>query len=264
MLSGNEEGERLMALGRRDYLGDIASPLFWIIDDGSGNTSVTNGTMFFVDFEADGILGVTACHVFDTYMQCKKEGGVIACQVGRHNVDLEQRLVARNSKMDLATFAFSRQDLATLGKRAHRHGDDSGPLGLPLRDQELFFGGFPGVDRTRTSEFQFNFKLYFGGVYCHSATALEIKSQLQRENMVPLEEAGLPAENYPLGGLSGGPVFKLDYSAAGVTYSLAGVVVEGASGGNSGLELVRCRPAFYIRQNGEIDEALWEQNQPPM
>jgi hypothetical protein len=179
-------------------------PLWWHGYASDGKYKILrNGTASFVD---TGVcrLGVTADHVLDQYLIDTKQDPTITCQLGNTTASLRPRVIARDGRLDLATFAASEILVAASGVSFHAPREWPTP---PVQAGELLLcGGYPGtlrLEHEATADFPFQ---WFLGRTASSSTH-NISLEVDFGNFhVPLGEVA--ALNRTLGGMSGGPLFR--------------------------------------------------------
>lgn len=106
--------------------------------------SINNGTIFFVDF-GQGILGITAAHVYKAYLD-KKQNANFICQIGGLRFNPEDHLIDVDYNLDIATFNIDRNIIIALNKQVHS------PLNwppkiMPKQGDDVFLAGFPAIYR---------------------------------------------------------------------------------------------------------------------
>lgn len=221
-------------------------PFWWHGLDNEGKYRIHyNGTVCFL-LTTKRLIAVTAWHVFGEYRKAKAEQPDIRCQFGGATTEPETRLIAESEHLDLATFDVSEVVAAASGASPHA------PLIWPTQEvsggEALLYGGYPGslrVEDKATADLPFQ---WFAGPPI-SVTPENIKFHIDLENFhQPLHGANAP--NVELGGMSGGPVFRLVLAPPIERLELVGFIYES----QPSLSLVYARPSHYITEQGEIDE----------
>ncbi len=203
-----------------------------------------NGTVCFLQ-TPKRLIAVTARHVFDKYRRAKIEQPEIRCQFGGTTTEPEAHLIAESEYLDLATFDVSPVVVAASGASSHA------PLTWPTREvsvgEVLLYDGYPGslrVEHEVTADLPFQ---WFAAAPI-SVTPENVKLHIDLENFhQPLRGANIP--NVELGGISGGPVFRL-VSAPIERLELVAFIYES----QPSLSLIYARPSHYIAEDGRIDE----------
>jgi hypothetical protein len=89
---------------------------------------------------------------------------------------------------------------------------------------------------------------------------------IERENLAQIIGDEAMPEDYDFGGISGGPVIAIVQSPTMRSWRPAGIIIQGPNpsglAGESikGLEIIRARPIHFIKDDGHIDVARWEQS----
>ncbi len=73
-------------------------------------------------------------------------------------------------------------------------------------------------------------------------------------------------DNFDFGGMSGGPVLAIVQGSALRVWRPAGVIFQGPNPRDAfeqqsiaGLEIIRARPIHFVKEDGYLDLARWEQ-----
>jgi hypothetical protein len=222
-----------------------SAPFWWHGLDKEGKYRIHhNGTICFVQ-TPKRLIAVTAWHVFNEYRAAKAQQPNIRCQFGSTTTEPEARLIAESEYLDLATFDVSEVVVAAAG------GSPYAPLIWPTREvsggEALLYGGYPGslrVEHEATADLPFQ---WFAGAPI-SVTPENIKLHIDLENFhQPLSGNIIP--NVDLGGMSGGPVFRLVPAPPIERLELVGFIYES----QPSLSLLYARPSHYITEQGLID-----------
>ena len=230
----------------RSIAQSACAPFWWHSLDKDGDCRIHhNGTVCFLQ-TSKRLIAVTARHVFEEYRKAKAEQPDIRCQFGGVTTEPEDRLIAESEYLDLVTFDISEVVVAASGCSPHT------PLLWPTREvtvgDTLLYGGYPGSLRAEhevTADFPFQ---WFAWAPI-SVTPENIKLHIDLENFhQPLQGANVP--NIELGGMSGGPVFRLVPAPPIERLELVGFIYES----QPTLSLVFARPSHYITEQGEINE----------
>jgi hypothetical protein len=222
----------------REWIVGHTAPFFW--HDVSGRIC-GSGTLSFVD-TGEERLAITADHVYRAYLQDLEAGAVLECQFGGVLVRPERMLIARHPQLDVATF---RMPTVALTKGASFHSARGWPPQQPKPGEWLFYAGYPGAHRVENdSTIDAGLQTLLGPVSDVSGSTIVFCLDFESLHW-PLHDG---AEiNRRLGGMSGGPVFRL--VEQGLTrLELVGFVYEHGEG----LELVFARAAGVVASNGTI------------
>jgi|GEM_PF-2082046 len=219
-------------------------PFWWHGYSSDGTYKIHhNGTICFLK-TGMRIVGVTAHHVFDKYRMALEIDPQTRCQFGGTTIEPISRLISENRYLDLATFDLSTVVVAAAGATAHV------PIHWPTQEvkttEVAIYGGYPGSLREEhetTADIPFQ---WFAGSPL-SVTPENLKLHIDMEHFhQPLHGAKL--SNWDLGGMSGGPVFRLVTTPI-ERLELAAFIYES----QPNLSLVYARPSHYITQDGSID-----------
>lgn len=231
----------------RSIAKSACAPFWWHGLDKENNYCIHhNGTICFLQTPRR-LIAVTARHVFDEYRKAKAEKPDICCQFGCTTIEPEDRLIAESEYLDLATFDVS--EIVVAASECFPHT----PLLWPTREvstsDALLYGGYPGSLRAE-HEAKADFPFQWFSWAPKSVTPENIKLYIDLENFhQPLHGASVP--NIELGGMSGGPVFRVVPQPI-ERLELVGFIYES----QSSLSLVYARPSHYITELGEFDESI--------
>ncbi|MFM0418731.1 hypothetical protein [Paraburkholderia aromaticivorans] len=248
LLKGNFGKELLH--NARNY----AIPLAWGIEESGAWRVLSNGTAFILDC-GQGPFLVTAAHVYEEYLKARQEHPALHCELGMLDFRLEERLICTlgETVLDVATFRIEADEIAALKKQIC-----VGPAEWPPRNaaehDAVFFGGFPGVERRPIAEDMINQGFYVALTPVSSSSPRHFGCAFGRENWIDTLGHGIPAEDYNLGGVSGGPMFLLNESESGVfSWHIIGVVYNAT---NALGEIVLAHHASSIKADGSLVEPI--------
>ncbi len=226
----------------------MCAPFFWYTVHGNDQDRVLhNGTVCLLRLEGK-LIGVSAAHVYRQYIADRETHRHIKCQFGSVSVSPEELIVDISDELDVATFLLPEVIAAATGVRAHV------PVSWPPNPVEfgqvLVYGGYPGVLRVeRQLEIDIPFQSFIGKVLSVSRSDLKMHLDLGNFHQ-PL--VGAISPNTDLGGMSGGPVFRL-VTRPIERYELVGFIYEF----QANLELVMARVANCVATDGSLDHAAW-------
>jgi hypothetical protein len=222
----------------REWIMSHTASFFW--HDASGHVC-HNGTLSFVD-RGTAKLAITADHAFAAYLKDLADGRVFECQFGGVLVRPETMLIARDVDLDVATF---RMPSVAMSRSVHFHTAGAWPPRSPVAGEWLSYAGYPGahrVERVRTIDQ--GLETLFGRVTDVNGSKIAFLLAFDALHW-PLHDH--EAINQRLGGMSGGPVFRL--IEEGLTrLEFGGIVYEHGET----LELVFARSAAVIRADGTL------------
>ena len=190
---------------------------------------------------------LTCSHVLDGYRKRRADGIETIFQLGNCELDPIAQLKAEHEKLDYALIALTESQAKELERP---DGPFDGtffvepaqwPPGAVAAGAFVSFGGFPGELRQANSFDEFSFGSYSSGGAEVSAVGDDyLVCQFDRDRWV---KHGNEPEPSSIGGLSGGPVFAIRHSNAGVqTYEFVGHIYEFSQN----LELLYVRLASAI------------------
>jgi hypothetical protein len=207
----------------------VSAPVCWQLGDGMTHS----GSMTFLRTESH-LLGLTNAHVSDAIAGCSDETGK-RCQVGGAYLD-PGRLIARHPSLDLATFDLSEVMLGpvsfladyTLSKDAPRHIAATVPTWPPRPPSEgepVMFCGYPAIYRKEIERGNVEFKFVWFAAKLQSSSERNVGIVLELKTSASYSSIGVPP-NADLGGMSGGPVFRIVDEKGIERLELAGIVYE--------------------------------------
>lgn len=261
------EAARVMrsGLGRAEgeFASSITAPIYWADRAQIDKGPIANGTVTFLDC-GKGPFAVTAAHVLldqkSGALSLKSAGVDLVTQVGNLVVDIRARLIDFDAAVDLATMHFEEREIRGLGAAILQGHQKSWPPAPPMRDRGVVFAGFPGIERKSSRRLNVDFGAMFGSGVASSISDRNVSCLFERERWIDVLGLGLPPPEYPLGGLSGGPMLTVVEDKLRA-YRLAGIIVQGpnkqAEESIDGFEVLRARRADFIKADGAIDRALW-------
>jgi hypothetical protein len=196
-------------------------PIFWP----PSFQPVASATAFVLDCGSTPFL-VTADHVVTGFEQFRDQStGDARFQVGRLVLDLDSRILARDADLDLATIDITKKELNRLGITSVIAGDDWPPP-PPKPGDPLFFSGYPGKEREKVDD-SLGFGIFSGCFRVNGTSSRHISLMLETCGATDLLGLGLPPDDYPIGGLSGTPLFGFVQPLGVLYWRLVGVLTEG-------------------------------------
>jgi hypothetical protein len=205
-----------------------------------------NGTMTFLR-TSKCVLGITNRHVADAIEGLDDDTRVVL-QLGGARFS-PNRLIAMHPNLDLATFELSDVMLATAG--AFAASVTNWPPPLPCEEDYLILGGYPAVYRNqRESEIDFYFTSFIGKINCKPGR--NISMVLDIENGTSLSNHRIETTT-PLGGCSGGPVFRYVDSGYIERMELTGIIHES----NEGSDYVLAHDLTSLNEDGTFSSDVW-------
>lgn len=219
--------------------------MFWLTpstSDPAGQTNIRSGSAFVVQTPM-GYFGVTAGHVYDSYLKAREQNSKVRCHLGRNtNVifDLKDRLISRGRGVDIATFFVKSREISQISIRPI----NQWPPLIPERNDLIVLGGYPGADRSHDPGRKLDF-----GLFSHVGIVSDIhNTRLTCSLDLSRCHGRVPPSSYPTGGMSGGPVMAMLNYWDLDTWHLAGVICEGVPA----FDVLFAERADLIRANGSI------------
>lgn len=226
-----EQKAYLRKLDESGYLNQIrefamarCAPFFWSSQEhGQPPKLLHNGTITYVA-TGQRELGITNAHVFNSYEKDRAEQPDVEAQFGGSTIYPEQRLIDRTLPLDLATLDVPKLflDSNPSGKKHNR------PVGWPpakLKAGELvIYGGYPGaLKEPKTGEIVWPFQTFTW--WATEVTESNIVLHVDFPNLLwpGHEEEKI---NETLGGISGGPVFRIVETVDPETKKIGNVYFE--------------------------------------
>jgi hypothetical protein len=244
--------EGIDALERSGYLNVLrrlvmshASPIWWYDTNRSAGTSILHsGTVSFVNAGAD-VFAVSAHHVYEQYLRDKAAHPSLKCQFGGVTVEPEKYLIDSDKKLDLVTFGLPIVLAAATG--ATIHNSPSWPPARLAQSDLVVLGGYPGNRRTeKTRSLDSDFVSFIGRITQSSEDHASVYLNIPASHWPQGKHLD---ESPELGGMSGGPVFRLVADPI-ESLEFAGVIYES----HQTYELVLCRHASVILSDGTLEK----------
>ena len=238
--------DRLKQVGYLDVVSKMVegmcAPFSWSEQSGDSPAEVLgNGTICYVDTGTRRI-GVSASHVYETYVEHLKTHDNVECQFGENTIRPETRLIEYDSALDLATFDIPEVFVAT-GACHYHHAPKWPPDALRQRDVVLC-GGWPQVLRDPSiNNVDFGFQYFITPIDSPSAERISIDPAISTLHWPGHEGEDFNAD---FRGLSGGPVYRVIDGPPVDRLELVGFIY------NRIMELILARPASMIAPDGTI------------
>jgi hypothetical protein len=274
LLTAEEKAEAIRlvmdGLGKAELelVGSYPSPLVWTINDERGLKRMKGGTVFFLDTGVS-TFAVTAAHVVQEYFKDSNYPGVhcsIACDGNRPlRIPLGDRIIDASSEIDIATFRVTPAEIGYLNRPVLRGYVREWPPKPAQVDSPATYCGFPGLGRRPIER-----GVVFGAVPMAGMVSSSHETMtsilIEREHLVRLLGDDDMPENFNFGGMSGGPLLAIVQAEVMRVWRPAGVIIQGPNPGDApgqdaipGLEIIRARPIHFIKADGCLDLARWEQ-----
>jgi hypothetical protein len=212
---------------------------------GGGVVSV-GGSAFLIRTQT-GVFGVTAGHVVDGFIAARRTCRGLMATLGGFSFNLEECLIGRGNRVDIATFRVREADLPVIGflplERAW-------PPATPASNGTILLAGWPGHERVVGAE------RVTGGIYIGwgSASVSDLKITIPVDHgrgiFSPFPGVPLPPPGFDFGGISGEPVMVIVAEDDGrrIGWRLAGVISEGIPS----YDYIVATRAEVIQSDGQI------------
>jgi hypothetical protein len=254
-----------------EFIASVTAPLFWILRRSDGTEQVKSGSVFFLD-AGKGVFAVTASHVVEECLNDTRAPTFVQCMIGGHGrtayFHLGDRIIDAHHDIDIATLRVSRNEVELTGHTVLTGYQKAWPPRLPEVDRGVTYCGFPGIGRRWLARREISFGCVAMGGIATSSHETTISIQVERENLLQVFGDEQMSENFDFGGMSGGPLIAIVQTPTLRSWMPAGVVFQGPNPSNDpgesipGLEIFRARPMHFVRADGTLDIARWEQSNP--
>jgi hypothetical protein len=242
-LINNGFAEELELQARR-----CTAPIFWYDPQAPpGSRIINNGTMFFLRLPK-ALIGVTADHVYQGYLDALDKNAAIRCRLHSLEFDFCSRSRDRSKELDLATFNIIEEDLSELNQVVHTP-PRSWPPSSIQEGKGVIFVGYPGIYREE-KDMRVYWTAYSAETVAQVVADDRIVVQFEREYQVSRRNKKAAPPNVWLGGMSGSPLFGL-WESPIFYLQIAGVGLQF----NEALEIARFIPINYLEIDGCIKKA---------
>lgn len=230
-------------------------PIFWQGRDSNGEWSIrSSGSGFILNCGAESFV-VTAAHVYEGYLDSKKNGPLRAW-LGEIPFRMDENVIdyAGSKVLDIATFRISPGEINATGKNVLTGSQSVWPPSRVAVGMGALFAGYPGNQRIESGSDECNFGLYSAFTPVSSTSSRHFGCAFDRAMWIDTIGKGLPEEGCNIGGISGCPVLGVDESPSKVlSWHLAGV---GYSASNGLTEIFFAHHADLINADGTLNRAL--------
>jgi hypothetical protein len=233
----------------------MARPLFWHAGLRSGREP-KGASAFILQFEKLHV-GVTADHVVQFYLDDLANNPRTLCQLGARQIDLEQRLIARSSALDIATFRIGPGELETMGavpiECPHKW-----PPPEPRVGDTLTLTGFLDEQRTRIALGHYEMEAWGGHGIIDAMSGREIVTVYDPPAVHAVDGVAKPPLGFNMSGCSGGPALTFKTINGLLRWFPVGLIYKGPSGKGEGefasFDRIHIRRIHFLRPDGSIDE----------
>lgn len=225
-MSDGERQDNFERLDRSGYLASVhglaksTCATFWWYEDAWGAPIEHNGTVCFVN-TGSRLLAMTANHVLDAYVSDRGTKPAIKCQFGSVPFEPAARVISTDASLDLAVIDVS--EVVVSGSGSSTHHAVRWPPEKLVEGETVVLGGYPGGMRVPgTGAVEFSFVSFIGQVTDSGPDRINISLDLKGVKWSP---GPPPYPDFDLGGMSGGPIFRVR-SGLVETLELAGIVYQ--------------------------------------
>ncbi len=237
-------------LAIRDLTGSFVAPLFWERLSDKGDVALRNGTAFFLD-AGEGVLMVTARHVYEGYLDALHSYPQSICQLGDMPFDPAERLIDLGAEPteypDIATFRITEDEIRAIGKAFITGSQSRWPPPPPEKNAGVSFVGFPGGDRRLLSKSDIEFGMFPGFLIISDVSDRDVVCAVEEEHLIDSPRYETTAVlSHDVRGISGAPLLTHVDRVGLSTFQLAGVIYQGVNG------IFFAARADYILPDGKI------------
>ena len=238
MKVSHEDIERVCA----DHIVSIIAPVMWSASPGKEDELLGSyGTAFLVQTKARQI-AITADHVYRKFLDHRDEYAAKS-RINNLEVDLEERLIARNGRLDIATFDITSLEAEKVGTKVIY----KWPPIKPLVGMSVMFAGFPVGGKELIENNGIIFEKTPFPTTVTSVNELSLTCQIELAEMRAIKGKQKIPEEFNVAGMSGGPVFALVNLDCGLfDFAFVGVVSD------EGMGLFKAARADFILEDGQI------------
>jgi len=222
-----------------------ATPVWWYDDSRVVGTSILHGgTVSFVN-TGRRVIAISAHHVYEQYLRDKAADSGVKCQFGGVTVEPEKYVIDSDRKLDLVTFDLPVVLATATG--ATIHNSPSWPPAKLAESDIVILGGYPGNRRLEGAQaLDSDFVSFIGRIAQSSDDHASMYLNIPNSHWPQGERL---CESPNLGGMSGGPVFRLITDPI-ESLEFSGVIYES----HQTYELVFCSHASFIRSDGTLEK----------
>jgi Trypsin-like peptidase domain len=219
-------------------------PFLWFTPTAENDLNARNGTAFFVT--ADQTFVVTANHVFDGYLKSRELFGArVHCQLGELRFNPQERLIAQDENLDIATFSISLDEVRQSYEGKSAMSFD--PM-MPKIGKGVLFAGFPGRERRRLQPRAIESGVFTALTVADNVSNLQISGHFERKRQVENSRRPTAPVGYDYRGVSGGPLLTIVESEHLWYWRLGGVMTEF----NANLEIFYATRADFLLPDGTL------------
>jgi hypothetical protein len=219
---------------------------------------VTGASSFVLGFD-EGLVLVTAAHVYRAYERGVLKNPHLVCQLRTHVLDLRGQLIDIDDDLDIATFRLARAALDEIG--GHAVPIEKWPLPEPIEGRGLSLAGFPECIREVYADGSGMFQAYGAQPVVENVSDRQIWTTYDPTRDVPLsDDVPAPPLGFNMSGCSGGIVLMPEWKPSDAAWRLQPVGLIRA--GSHDMQVDADRPPIdhifiarlnRLRPDGSID-----------
>jgi hypothetical protein len=234
----------------------VARPLFWHI--GVPNEGPLRGaSTFIIQFETRYV-AVTADHVIAQYLEAREADHRTICQIGECRVWPEASLIARSSKLDIATFQIDAEKLSEMGAVPFDCRPDWPPPEVKEGDS-LTLAGYLDTRRNKIGRGYYEHEAWGANAIADAVSPREIVTVYDPEVAFAADDGVTkPPLRLNMSGCSGGPAIVLKAVNGLIRWFPAGFIYKGpgdkAEGEFATFDRIHIRKLHFIQPDGTIAE----------
>jgi hypothetical protein len=215
---------------------------------------------FILQFER-GFIAVTADHVLQEYSASLEADDRTICQIGNCQVWLERSLVARNAKLDIATFEVVQSQLKDIGADTIDCRGQWPPPNVEVGDT-ITLTGFLDEQRRRFAANRYDMPAWGAHGIAEAITETDIVTIYEPEHVLTVNTSvPKPPLGLNLSGCSGGPCFLVKTVKGLLRWFPVGLIYRGPrkepgvdAGEFASFDQIRIRRLHFLKSDGAIED----------
>ena len=221
------EEQRTITQELEKWILNYVAPVFFITGLPPNEKVVGNATVSFIECGENNLFAVTNDHVIQKFESFKEENLSAKIRFNNLEISLKERLIDRDTKIDLATFRITSKELEMLDKGKQAIFCRNWPPTEPNKEDIVLFAGFPQIFRQQISTKECQFEAVPILELITDISEESMKSSFDRENWEKflgcreLSELGTK-----FGGFSGASAFTVGPKDKIMVPKLVGFVFE--------------------------------------
>jgi hypothetical protein len=236
----------------------VCTPLYWHDRRTPFPKEMRGGSCFILRF-GERLVGVTAAHVLQIYLDDRKKNPAIVCQLRLIEFALHGAVIDHDLNLDIATFAVSENQLKEINGTAI---DCTGqwPPPPPERMRAVSLAGFPENLRVTHADRSGVFSAYGGLAAIEDFSERDILLTFDPAREQTLGGLPLPPLGLNMSGCSGGAALMHGERNGLHRWFPVGIMIAGPNrdrgderGDAETFDMIRVRRIHFLRQDGTID-----------